>query len=162
MLINLAAGTYNPSTKYPDPDGHGAGGVTGTFAGATILNNAGYHGVLSYDAQNAYPQIVPNGGSPLNDFSSFQSVQTLLNQRTSMMINSRVLGAILGGFNEQINCASYAMASALGSFSVGFHGRKALNDQLSLLGGFAYVAETRGGGERVARARCLRPPCVTT
>lgn len=146
VLINLAAGTYNPSTKYPILTATGPGGVTGTFAGATILNNTGYHGVLSYDAQNAYLQIVPNGGSPLNDFSSFQSVQTLLNQRTSMMINNRVLGAILGGFNEQINCASCMSGfGALGSFSVGFHGRKALNDQLSLLGGFAYVAETRGG-----------------
>ncbi|MDE2361899.1 MAG: autotransporter-associated beta strand repeat-containing protein [Hyphomicrobiales bacterium] len=145
VTVALAAGAYNAAQKYTILTA--ARGLTGVFSSATIVNNTVYRGVLSYDANDAFLQIVPvQGDNSLNDISALMSTQSLANQRVGMMVTNRVLASILGGFNEQINCASCMSAfGALGSISAGFHGRKALNDNLSLLGGIAYVAYDRGG-----------------
>jgi hypothetical protein len=71
--------------------------------------------------------------------SSVGSIQTLARDRQGLIITNRVLASILGGFNEQINCTTCLSAfGEIASFSAGAHGRKALTDNLSVIGGLAY------------------------
>jgi hypothetical protein len=57
-----------------------------------------------------------------------------------------VLGTVLLGINEQINCNDCVSAfGSAGSFSAGIHGRKNLTDNLALLAGLAYTHYSEGG-----------------
>ena len=78
--------------------------------------------------------------------SSGGSIGGLANQRFNQMITNRVLGTVLLGVNEQVNCSD--CVSAFGwarSFSAGIHGRKELTPNLSLLAGIAYTQFSEGG-----------------
>ena len=62
------------------------------------------------------------------------------------MITNRVLGTVLLGVNEQVNCNDCISAfGSAGSFSAGIHGRKNLTPNLSLLAGIAYAQYNEGG-----------------
>ena len=62
------------------------------------------------------------------------------------MITNRVLGTVLLGVNEQVNCSDCISAfGSAGSFSAGIHGRKELTNNLSLLAGIAYTQYSEGG-----------------
>lgn len=62
------------------------------------------------------------------------------------MITNRVLGSVLLGVNEQVNCRDCISAfGSAGSFSAGIHGRKELTPNLSLLAGIAYTQYSEGG-----------------
>ena len=62
------------------------------------------------------------------------------------MITNRVLGTVLLGVNEQVNCSDCVSAfGSAGSFSAGVHGRKELTTNLSLLAGIAYTQYSEGG-----------------
>ena len=62
------------------------------------------------------------------------------------MITNRVLGNVLLGVNEQVNCNDCISAfGSAGSFSAGIHGRKNLTPNLSLLAGIAYTQYNEGG-----------------
>jgi hypothetical protein len=62
------------------------------------------------------------------------------------MITNRVLGTVLLGINEQVNCNDCVSAfGSAGSFSAGIHGRKNLTANLSLLAGIAYTQYSEGG-----------------
>ena len=62
------------------------------------------------------------------------------------MITNRVLGTVLLGVNEQINCSDCISAfGSAGSFSAGIHGRKEITPNLSLLAGIAYTQYSEGG-----------------
>jgi hypothetical protein len=62
------------------------------------------------------------------------------------MITNRVLGTVLLGVNEQVNCSDCISAfGSAGSFSAGIHGRKELTANLSLLAGLAYTQYSEGG-----------------
>jgi hypothetical protein len=62
------------------------------------------------------------------------------------MITNRVLGTVLLGINEQINCNDCVSAfGSAGSFSAGVHGRKNITDNLALLAGLAYTQYSEGG-----------------
>ena len=62
------------------------------------------------------------------------------------MITNRVLGTVLLGVNEQVNCNDCVSAfGSAGSFSAGIHGRKNLTPNLSLLAGIAYTQYNEGG-----------------
>ena len=62
------------------------------------------------------------------------------------MITNRVLGTVLLGINEQVNCSDCVSAfGSAGSFSAGIHGRKSLTENLSLLAGIAYTQYSEGG-----------------
>src|ERR1700736_4797421 len=78
--------------------------------------------------------------------SSGNSVNDLAKQRFNQMITNRVLGTVLLGVNEQVNCSDCVSAfGSAGSFSAGIHGRKSLTNNLSLLAGFAYTQYSEGG-----------------
>jgi hypothetical protein len=62
------------------------------------------------------------------------------------MITNRVLGTVLLGVNEQVNCGDCVSAfGSAGSFSAGVHGRKNLTSNLALLAGIAYAQYSEGG-----------------
>ncbi|MFB6453497.1 hypothetical protein [Bradyrhizobium tunisiense] len=84
-----------------------------------------------------YPSPSP---TPTGAGSSGNSIGGLAGQRFNQMITNRVLGTVLLGVNEQINCGDCVSAfGSAGSFSAGIHGRKALTNNLSLLAGIAYT-----------------------
>ena len=81
------------------------------------------------------------------------SINDLANQRFNQMITNRVLGTVLLGVNEQVNCNDCVSAfGSAGSFSAGIHGRKNLTDNLSLLAGIAYTQYNESGYQRHQRA----------
>jgi hypothetical protein len=62
------------------------------------------------------------------------------------MITNRVLGNVLLGVNEQVNCSDCVSAfGSAGSFSAGIHGRQEQTPNLSLLAGLAYTQYSEGG-----------------
>ncbi len=62
------------------------------------------------------------------------------------MITNRVLGTVLLGINEQVNCNDCVSAFwTEGSFTSGIHGRKNLTSNLALLAGIAYTQYSEGG-----------------
>jgi hypothetical protein len=62
------------------------------------------------------------------------------------MITNHVLGSVLLGVNEQINCSDCVSAfGSVGSFTAGVHGRKELTNNLSLLAGLAYTQYSENG-----------------
>ena len=64
----------------------------------------------------------------------------------SQLIASRVLGSILLGANEQISCGACGSGfAAIGSFAIGAHGRFALTDSLTVLGGLSYDQSREAG-----------------
>jgi hypothetical protein len=84
--------------------------------------------------------------SPTGAGSSGGSVDDLGKQRFNQMITNRVLGTVLLGVNEQVNCSDCVSAfGSAGSFSAGIHGRKEITPNLSLLAGIAYTQYSEGG-----------------
>ena len=78
--------------------------------------------------------------------NSAGSISDLARQRFNQMITNRVLGTVLLGINEQVNCSDCVSAfGSAGSFSAGIHGRKSLTPNLSLLAGIAYTQYSEGG-----------------
>ena len=78
--------------------------------------------------------------------SSAGSIGDLGKQRFNQMVTHRVLGSVLLGVNEQVNCSDCVSAfGSAGSFSAGIHGRKELTPNLSLLAGIAYTQYSEGG-----------------
>jgi hypothetical protein len=87
------------------------------------------------------PSPTPTGAN-----SSGGSIGNLANQRFNQMVTNRVLGTVLLGVNEQVNCSDCVSAfGSAGSFSAGIHGRKELTSNLSLLAGVAYTQYSEGG-----------------
>jgi hypothetical protein len=84
--------------------------------------------------------------TPTGATSSGSSIDSLAQQRFNQMITNRVLGSVLLGVNEQVNCSDCVSAfGSAGSFSAGIHGRKELTPNLSLLAGIAYTQYSEGG-----------------
>jgi hypothetical protein len=89
----------------------------------------------------ACPRPGPTGAG-----SSGGSIGVLGNQRFNQMVTNRVLGTVLLGVNEQVNCSDcVSVFGSAGSFSAGIHGRKELTPNLSLLAGIAYTQYSEGG-----------------
>jgi hypothetical protein len=83
---------------------------------------------------------------PTGAGSSGTSINGLADQRFNQTITNRVLGNVLLGINEQINCSDCVSAfGSYGSFSAGFHGRKEITSNLSLLAGIAYTQYGESG-----------------
>lgn len=78
--------------------------------------------------------------------SSGSSITGLANERFNQIITNRILGNVLLGVNEQINCSDCISAfGSAGSFSAGIHGRKEITSNLSLLAGIAYTRYSESG-----------------
>ncbi|WP_049820241.1 hypothetical protein [Bradyrhizobium japonicum] len=97
-------------------------------------------------APSPSPSPYPPPSGPTGADSSGNSIGGLANQRFNQMITNRVLGTVLLGVNEQVNCGDCISAfGSAGSFSAGIHGRKELTNNLSLLAGIAYTHYNEGG-----------------
>jgi hypothetical protein len=104
---------------------------------STPLSNS--HANLAVTAEG--PPPCPTGSD-----SSAGSITDVANQRFNQMITNRVLGTVLLGINEQVNCDDCVSAfGSAGSFSAGIHGRKNLTSNLALLAGIAYTHYSEGG-----------------
>lgn len=92
------------------------------------------------------PFPTPSASPIGNSGSNAGSINGLADQRFNQMITNRVLGTVLLGINEQVNCNDCVSAfGSAGSFSAGIHGRKNLTSNLSLLAGIAYTQFNEGG-----------------
>jgi hypothetical protein len=90
--------------------------------------------------------LPPCPTGPTGSDSSAGSINDVAKQRFNQMITNRVLGTVLLGINEQINCNDCVSAfGSAGSFSAGIHGRKNLTDNLALLAGIAYTHYSENG-----------------
>src|SRR5712672_1835046 len=98
-------------------------------------------GLRSISTDSEGPPPCPTGSD-----SSAGSITDVANQRFNQMITNRVLGTVLLGINEQVNCDDCVSAfGSAGSFSAGIHGRKNLTSNLALLAGIAYTHYSEGG-----------------
>ena len=96
-----------------------------------------------------------NSISPLDVLSSAQATVRLANDRQGLMVTNSVLASMLRGINEQINCTNcFTGFGAVGSVSAGFHGRKQLTQDLSIVGGVSFN-QYRSGGVSVTSAPIL-------
>ena len=87
------------------------------------------------------PMPVPTGPGSIGG-----SLNGLADQRFNQIVTNRVLGNVLLGVNEQINCSDCVSAfGSAGSFSAGIHGRKEITSNLSLLAGIAYTQYGESG-----------------
>ena len=112
---------------------------------ATAASLALFHALAPSTAHAA--QFCNDGEGCIADSgSSAGSVKGVADQRFNQMITNRVLGTVLLGVNEQINCSDCVSGfGSAGSFSVGIHGRKEITSNLSLLGGIAYTQYGESG-----------------
>jgi hypothetical protein len=94
---------------------------------------------------SASPSPTPTP-APTGATSSGNSINSLAGQRFNQMITNQVLGSVLLGVNEQVNCSDCLSAfGSVGSFMAGIHGRKELTNNLSLLAGLAYTQYSENG-----------------
>src|SRR5579862_3365696 len=85
-------------------------------------------------------------GRPTGAGCSAGSIGSVANAHFNQMITNQVLGSVLLGVNEQVNCSDCVSGfGSAGSFSAGIHGRKELTPNLSLLAGLAYTQYSEGG-----------------
>jgi hypothetical protein len=87
------------------------------------------------------PSPTPTGAG-----NSGGSINDVAGQRFNQMITNEVLGSVLLGVNEQVNCSDCVSTfGSVGSFTAGIHGRKELTNNLSLLAGLAYTQYSENG-----------------
>ena len=87
------------------------------------------------------PSPTPTGAG-----NSGNSLGGVAGQRFNQMITNQVLGSVLLGVNEQVNCSDCVSAfGSVGSFTAGVHGRKELTNNLSILAGLAYTQYSENG-----------------
>jgi hypothetical protein len=96
------------------------------------------------------PSATPDPTAPTPSLTgasnSANSLNGLAGQRFNQMITNQVLGQVLLGVNEQINCSDcISTFGSVGSFTAGVHGRKELTNNLSLLAGLAYTQYSEDG-----------------
>jgi len=81
-----------------------------------------------------YPTSSPTSSpppAPTGADSSGNSIGGLANQRFNQMITNGVLGTVLLGVNEQVNCSDCISSfGSVGSFTAGVHGRKEITNNM--------------------------------
>ncbi len=128
----------------------------GTIAqNAFVLANApivgGYQYTLQQTSQGDY--LVSSPVSSLSNFFAALTAQAITNSATSQtkaqqqaLMTGRVLGSILLGATEQVNCSNCSSGfGSIGSFALGAHGRTSLTPELTAMGGFSYDEYTAQG-----------------
>src|SRR5579859_8302072 len=115
---------------------------------AAVLSGVSLQVLMLPPAAKAGGYCLNNGEGPCyNDSgSSSGSIKGVVDQRFNQIITNRVLGTVLLGVNEQVNCSDCVSAfGSAGSFSAGIHGRKEITSNLSLLAGLAYTQYGESG-----------------
>ena len=115
---------------------------------AAVLSGVSLQVLMLPPAAKAGGYCLNNGEGPCYNDSgtSSGSIKGVVDQRFNQIITNRVLGTVLLGVNEQVNCSDCVSAfGSAGSFSAGIHGRKEITSNLSLLAGLAYTQYGESG-----------------
>ena len=111
-----------------------------TLAGPVVAGDT----VYSLQQQPGGEFLVGNQGQSSSQLSG--SLASLSQSRQSQAVTTRVLGSILTGATEQINCSSCSSGFAsFGSFALGVHGRWTLSPSVALIAGLSYDNYTGQG-----------------
>ncbi len=111
-----------------------------TLAGPVVAGDT----VYSLQQQPGGEFLVGNQGQSSSQLSG--SLASLSQSRQSQAVTTRVLGSILTGATEQINCSSCSSGFAsFGSFALGVHGRWTLSPSVALIAGLSYDNYTAPG-----------------
>jgi hypothetical protein len=107
----------------------------GAFALSGPVVVGGY--IYTLQDQSGGENLVATQG--LSSAQASGSLAALAQSRQTQAVTGRVLGSILTGATEQINCSSCSSGFAsFGSFALGAHGRWTLSPSVSLLAGLSY------------------------
>ena len=99
--------------------------LTGVSLQALMLPAAAQTSTVCNNGEGPCPPSVTDSGS------SGGSIKGIVDQRFNQIITNRVLGTVLLGVNEQVNCSDCVSAfGSAGSFSAGIHGRKEITSNL--------------------------------
>jgi hypothetical protein len=119
-------------------------GIGVAYAQTTSCSNSTRTLNSDNNFEGTFSQYLPP--CPTGAGSSAGSITGLANAHFNQMITNQVLGTVLLGVNEQVNCSDCVSAfGSAGSFSAGLHGRKELTSNLSLLAGLAYTQYSENG-----------------
>ena len=144
VSANLLSSASAPTagTRYTILSASGGLGGT-TFGGLLTYGFGGLSAFLTYDADDVYLQFGPDR-QVIAD-----SVTALVRDRQGQMVSGRILGSVLLGSNEQVSCTSACVSAfgSVGSFQSGLHGRAAITDDVTLIGGFAWSMWESGGAQ---------------
>ena len=112
----------------------------GTIApGAFTLTGPLVVGGLVYTLQDQAGAENLVAGQGITPAQASGSLATLAQSRQTQAITGHVLGSILTGATEQINCSACSSGFAsFGSFALGAHGRWTLTPSVALLAGLSY------------------------
>jgi hypothetical protein len=114
----------------------------GAFTLAGPVTAGGY--VYSLQSESGGEYLVANQALTLGQASG--SLSSLGQSRQAQAVTSRVLGSILLGATEQINCSACSSGFAsFGSFAFGAHGRWTLSPNVELLAGASYDSYSAEG-----------------
>lgn len=103
------------------------------LAGPLVVNGYAY----SLKEQDAGDFLISN--TTQTSAQGAASLASLSQTRQTQTITTKLLGSILTGATEQINCSSCSSGFAsFGSFALGAHGRWTLNDNFAILAGGSY------------------------
>jgi len=120
--------------------------------GGTIAQNAfalaatpvvgGYRYTLEQSGQDLFLVSAPT----TTQAQMAQSVTDIALAQQRALVTGRVLGSILLGATEQINCSNCSSGfGSIGSFALGAHGRTSLTPEWTVIGGFSYNAYSTNG-----------------
>jgi hypothetical protein len=105
------------------------------FALASTPVVGGYSYALEQSGQDLYLVSTPAA----TQAQIANSVTNVEKAQLQQLITGRVLGSILLGATEQVNCSNCSSGfGSIGSFALGAHGRVSLTPEVTAMGGFSY------------------------
>ena len=113
------------------------GGTIGpnAFALADTLAAGGYRYTLEQSGQDFYLVSTPT----TTQTQMTNSVTNVAKAQQQALVTGKVLGSILLGATEQVNCSNCSSGfGSIGSYALGAHGRTSLTPELTAMGGFSY------------------------
>ena len=109
--------------------------ATNAFALANTPVVGGYRYELEQSGQDLYLVSTPAA----TQAQMANSVTNVAKAQQQALITGRVLGSILLGATEQVNCSNCSSGfGSIGSYALGAHGRTSLSPELTAMGGFSY------------------------
>ena len=162
LIINGGSATGLTSLTIKNASGAAGAATTGSGIPVVVATNGGTTSTNAFYLANGTPILAGAyeytlgrdsnqdwylTSSPAASMSQIQSSVTSLAQaQLKQLVTSRVLGSLLLGATEQVNgCSCGGGFASIGSFSLGSHGRWALNDSVTLLAGAAFESYYQDG-----------------
>ncbi len=162
LIINGGSATGLTSLTIKNASGAAGAATTGAGIPVVVVTNGGttsptaFHladnapilaGPFEYTLTRDSNQDWSLVSSPAATIGQIQnSVTSLAHARLNQLVTTRVLGSLLIGANEQVSgCDCGGGFASIGSFSLGSHGRWALNDSVTLLAGAAFESYYQDG-----------------